>query len=221
MIEMIHVEKKYKKVVFSNINISLFEKGVYCLMGPSGSGKTTFLRLMMGLEQPDKGEVIQRANKISVVFQENRLLKQLTCLENIKVTGVTEERASEFLKFFGLEEAAGQYPEQLSGGMARRCALARAAAFDGDLFLLDEPFTGIDLCQKEKILYWLKKQSKEKLVVLATHDLWECAQISDEILFFNPQSFEQIQRISMKEKGSLEKRMDFLKSFFIQKEENI
>ena len=87
--------------------------------------------------------------------------------------------------------------------------------------MLDEPFTGIDLCQKEKILYWLKKQSKEKLVVLATHDLWECAQISDEILLFNPQSFEQIQRISMKEKGSLEKRMDFLKSFFIQKEENI
>ncbi len=118
--------------------------GVTVIRGASGAGKTTLFRLLLGLEQPDSGKIIgMQGRKPAVVFQEDRLLPWATALENAAL-GSDEARAKNALERLGLGENLRQLPRELSGGMKRRVAVARALAYSGDILFLDEPFTGLD-----------------------------------------------------------------------------
>ena len=183
MIEIEQLYKSYHKVIINNFNYIFEGNKTYCLFGPSGSGKTTLIRLIMGLEQADKGKIkIKNATRLSVVFQEDRLLPWLSAKKNILAVNKDKTVCENLLKAFHLEKEESKYPNELSGGMQRRIALARALAYDGDIFLMDEPFKGLDYELKKEIIYFIKERIQKKLCIFITHDMEEAEQLSDIIL---------------------------------------
>lgn len=142
-----------------------------CVMGASGEGKTTLLKLIAGLLSPKSGK-IEAEGKIGMVFQSDVLFPWQTALENVKNV-CDEETAKCWLCAFGLEEALDKKPAQLSGGMCRRVAIARAVAFEPDILLLDEPFKGLDEELKESIMTLIKEHFSDRLVIFTTHDRHE------------------------------------------------
>ena len=144
------------------------------IMGASGSGKTSLLRLSSGLISPTQGKVINSATQTAIQFQEPRLLPQLTALENVNVV-LSEKKntlptAIKWLERVELADAAQLYPNELSGGMAQRVALARALAYGGDLYLLDEPFRGLDTALKMRMIDLVLEATAGASVLLITHD---------------------------------------------------
>ena len=155
------------------------------ILGTSGCGKSTLLNILMGLLPCDSGEVIRESNKISAVFQENRLCENLTVSANIRlVTGkrFSKKQICEELAAVGLGDCAEKPARTLSGGMKRRTALVRALLADYDILFLDEPFKGLDSDTKSVVLEYTKSKIKGKTVVLVTHDLSESEQLADEII---------------------------------------
>lgn len=147
---------------------------ISCVQGPSGCGKTTLLRLIAGLEAPDSGEIRGAdGKKISAVFQENRLLENLTAEKNILLTarpGFTRTDARNLLDELGLSDTAQRRTCELSGGMQRRVAVARALAADYDLLLLDEPLTGLDDDARLRVLRRIQADLNGRTAIWITHD---------------------------------------------------
>ncbi len=147
---------------------------ISCVQGPSGCGKTTLLRLIAGLEKPDSGEIRgAEGKKISAVFQENRLLENLTAEKNLLLTarsGFTRTDARELLNDLGLSGAEQRRTCELSGGMQRRVAVARALAADYELLLLDEPLTGLDGALRLRVLRRIQADLNGRTAVWITHD---------------------------------------------------
>ena len=175
------------KQIFSHFSLYIRPGERLWLSAKSGFGKTTLLRLICGLENPDSGEVaVKEGAKISAVFQEDRLLPWLNVEKNIALVlrhlpkEEAQDRITRCLEAVGLATEAKSYPASLSGGMARRAALARALAADWDILLLDEPFVGIDTDMKEQIARFIDGEAKGKTIVLVTHDATEAALISAE-----------------------------------------
>ncbi len=174
---------QFDKVTFSygdipvlrEFSLTLPEKGAVCLFGPSGCGKSTLLRLLAGLEQPQAGRITGLLEKrFTVVFQENRLLPWISAVENVALAlpgrnRQNRERAADWLRLMGLAEEVDSLPFTLSGGMQRRVAIARALAAEGDILLLDEPFTGLDDERRRDIVAVIRKTYADRLVVLVTH----------------------------------------------------
>ena len=143
--------------------------GVVCLWGPSGCGKTTLLRLLAGLETPADGDV-ENVGRVSMVFQEDRLLPWLSALDNVAVTGASESLAADMLAKLGLtQEEMSALPRNLSGGQQRRVALARALVADSDILLMDEPFNGLDEDTWQTIVPLITEYAQNRPVVLVTH----------------------------------------------------
>lgn len=173
------------KQVLDNISLSLPEQGVTVLSGPSGCGKTTLLRVLAGLETPQNGRVIGISPaRTAILFQEDRLLPGRTVLQQLKDV-MDKARHPEAAKWLALTELTGEehtLPQQLSGGMGRRLALARCLALGGDLYLLDEPFAGIDLPRRRRLMSALKQLGKP--VVLVSHEP-EILELADHVLSFD------------------------------------
>ncbi len=138
------------KPIFDGLNLSLGE--ITCVTGPSGCGKTTLLRLVAGLLIPQSGTITGVPDRVSMVFQEDRLLPWCTALENIAAVlpPAEENKAEKWLERVELGSLRDSYPDTMSGGQRRRVALARALAYSweipagGGLLILDEPFKGFD-----------------------------------------------------------------------------
>ncbi len=161
--------------ILTDFSLTLPQNGAVCLFGPSGCGKTTLLRLIAGLETPAGGTVQCDAQRLAMVFQENRLVPWLTVRENLLLITDDGDAVDRALAAVSLQDAAAQYPDELSGGMQRRVALARALAFGGDLLLMDEPFNGLDDALKETVAKALRKRFARCPIVLVTHSLDEAA----------------------------------------------
>lgn len=158
--------------ILQNVSFYLPPQGAVSLFGPSGCGKTTLLRLIAGLEQPTAGTVHRPADcRIAMLFQENRLLPWLTVAENVALalSRKQKHRVTELLEAVSLSDAATAYPNQLSGGMQRRVAIARTLAYDGDIVILDEPFTGLDSALRDAVGEQIRQRCAEKLIVMVTH----------------------------------------------------
>ncbi len=145
MIELKNVSFSYgDKAVLNRLSLAIPPQARIALMGPSGCGKTTLLRLIMGLEKPQKGQILNRPHPVAAVFQEDRLLKHLTVLENTALAEGDTAKAAEILSELGLGDELQSSPASLSGGMRRRVAIARALCTPSRLLILDEPFNGLD-----------------------------------------------------------------------------
>ena len=169
MIEIRDVSFAYgDKKVFSHLTLSLPDRGVTVLRAPSGRGKTTLLRLMGGLLRPDEGSIRGLEGiRIGWVFQENRLLPWCSALRNVAAVS-DEETARRELSALGLAANLNDLPSDLSGGMARRTAIARAIAYRPQALFLDEPFTGLDPALR--MLCARRLEASAGLIVLVTHE---------------------------------------------------
>ena len=170
------LSKAYReKTVLSDLSFSLEAGQIYCLMGTSGIGKTTLLRILMGLETPDKGSAVPEIcpeSAISAVFQENRLLGYADALDNIRIAGGRRGLCctpQEVLQNLIEPEAWQKRTELLSGGMQRRVALARALAVRSGLILMDEPFTGLDEETKKRTIQQILQFRAGRTLLVVTH----------------------------------------------------
>ena len=158
------------KPVLDRFSLKIPKDGLTALNGPSGCGKTTLLRVLAGLEIPEAGTVNGvDPSRTAFLFQEDRLLPWRTVGQHITDV-LPRSRRGELADWLAFAELSGEenvYPAALSGGMARRLALARCAALGGDLLLLDEPFAGVDLDRAARILERLRALGVP--VVLASH----------------------------------------------------
>lgn len=173
------------KPVLDRFSLTLPEQGVTVLSGPSGCGKTTLLRILAGLEVSQSGRVSGISpERTAVLFQEDRLLPGRTVRQQLTDV-MAKSRHSEVAKWLELAELTGEdalFPRELSGGMGRRLALARCLALGGDLYLLDEPFAGIDLPRRRRLMAALKQLGKP--VVLVSHEP-EVLELADHVLSFD------------------------------------
>ncbi len=184
MMEVDHVCLSYgAKTVLDDFSLAIPMEGITGLTGPSGCGKTTLLRVLAGLERPGSGAV--KAPEITAfLFQENRLLPWRTVRQHITDVLPRERRgeAEDWLAFAELEGEEDKYPGTLSGGMARRLALARCAALGGSVLLLDEPFAGVDPARAARMVERLRGLGTP--VVLVSHEAYVLA-LCDRVLSFD------------------------------------
>lgn len=179
-----HLYKSFcGRPVIADLSFEIPDRGIVGLSGPSGSGKTTLLRLLAGLTCPDSGTIVGLdPGRVSMVFQEDRLLPWLSAADNIALIEPDCRIVGEWLAKVKLSECADQFPAQLSGGMQRRIALARALARESKLLLLDEPFTGMDAELKAAIYLLIRETALTRPVLLVTHDFADLQQLADVIM---------------------------------------
>lgn len=171
MIKLENITLHYgEKLVLDRFSLEIPDGGLTALSGPSGCGKTTLLRVMAGLSAPESGAVsgVDPA-RTAFLFQEDRLLPWRTVSQHITdvLPRARRGEAGNWLDFAELEGEGSACPAALSGGMARRLALARCAALGGELLLLDEPFAGVDPQRAGRLLGRLRGLNVP--VVLTTH----------------------------------------------------
>ena len=174
-----------EKQVLNDFTLTISETGITVLSGPSGCGKTTLLRVLAGLETPDRGRVTGiTPRQTAFLFQEDRLLPGRTVLQQL--TDVMDKaRRADAHQWLDLVELTGEedsLPQELSGGMGRRLALARALALGAELYLLDEPFAGIDLPRQQRLMTALKALNRP--VVLVSHES-EILELADHVISFD------------------------------------
>ena len=162
------------------------------LLGPSGCGKSTLLKLMLGLLQPQQGQVLLggkpagQGQAVSALLAESRLFPWMTLLENLCLVG-EKAVARQYLEQLGMADWADSYPSAISVGMTQKIRIARMAMIPADLWLLDEPFNGLDLRSKETVQEFLRQTGAGKTMVLVTHNPAEAAAMSDRILTWDRQ----------------------------------
>ena len=170
--------------IISELTAEFEADKIYCIMGPSGIGKTTLMNIISGLAKPDSGKISGTEKlKKSFIFQENRLLSHLSVYDNLRYVTDNEEKINNALTHTGLIHDKNKKITELSGGMARRTAIARAAAFDGDIFFIDEPLYGLDTKTAEDILELIRATVCRKTAFIITHSAEEAFYLADKIIF--------------------------------------
>lgn len=170
-----HLSRSYgERSVFSDLSITVHPGERCALMAPSGAGKTTLFRLLLGLESPEQGEI--HIPSAGAVFQENRLIETLSPVENLRLvlppfpkSEIRKELHSTLSSLLP-EESLTRPVSTLSGGMKRRCALARALLSSSEVLILDEPFTGLDEATKKQAILFIETWQKGRPLLFSTHD---------------------------------------------------
>ena len=189
-------------LALDDVSLGVADREFLCLLGPSGCGKTTVLNMLAGLDQDYRGEIAIDGRplprngvhpfRIGYVFQEPRLLPWLTVRRNLhfaleSVGAPRAERTARtetWLRRVGLADFGEAHPHELSGGMQQRASIARAFAVDPELFLMDEPFSGLDELtarglREQRLALW---QETRRTVIFVTHSCFEACFVADRIL---------------------------------------
>lgn len=194
----VHIEhKSYRAAsgerlhVLDKLSITLTNGEVAALVGPSGCGKTTLLRIIVGLDRDFAGSVkLPPHGRLGVVFQEPRLLPWRTVEANVRLAArqASEETLGALFATLELTEHRRHYPGELSVGLARRVALARAFAIQPELLVLDEPFVSLDSALAVRLRAELVELVSRRPVttLLVTHDVEEAAALADRLILLSP-----------------------------------
>lgn len=213
--------------ILEDIKLSIKESEFLSIIGPSGCGKTTLLKIIASLDKDFVGEINLKSSNIGYMFQENLLLPWLSIKENLLLFSKNKDlsRIENFLSFVDLKkEVLDKYPNEISGGMARRVALIRTFINEPKIVLLDEPFLSLDFptaVTLKKNFLSLCKEFKSS-VILVTHDLSEAIYLSNRILFFtkNPAKIIYEYENENNQEFDLEK-IDFIKNKLLKEYPNI
>lgn len=203
-----------RNAILNDLSLELHPGEILVLLGPSGSGKTTTLRLIAGLELPERGEIKIRgvsaagrgraippeARRVGMVFQDYALFPHMTVNDNIRfalhATPKHEqmERINEALRLVGLTGLGERLPHQLSGGQQQRVALARALAPQPPVILLDEPFSNLDTALRDHVRSELRAilRNAQTSAIIVTHDQAEALAIADRIALLHEGVLHQI-----------------------------
>lgn len=210
IVEVKNLRHYYRKgsggdfLVLDDINLSLYEDEIVCLLGRSGSGKSTLLRCISGLIKPSEGEILMQEaplngprEGIAMVFQSFALYPWLTVLENVELGLFSarlsqdewHKRAFKAIDLIGLDGNETAYPRELSGGMQQRVGLARALVVKPFLLLMDEPFSALDVLTAEVLRsdlldLWIEGQLTMQAMLMVTHNIEEAVLMADRILLF-------------------------------------
>lgn len=197
--------KRGSRVIYDNLNLQVQKGKITAIMGPSGIGKTTLLKLIGGQLMPERGEILfdgqdichlsnrelyEVRKRMGMLFQSGALFTDISTFDNVAFSIREHTRLPESLirqivlmklEAVGLRGAAELMPSELSGGMARRAALARAIALDPDLIMFDEPFTGQDPISMGVIVSLIKRlnEALNLTSIVVSHDVQEVLSIAD------------------------------------------
>ena len=221
------------KMVLKHISFDLREGEFLSVLGPSGCGKTTLLRILMGLETSDSGEILKEGKDISnlpcsqrgmgIVFQNYALFPNMTVLQNVEYALTLRKDtkkdarniALRTLEQVGLSDQMNKKPNQLSGGQQQRVAIARTLATNPDVILLDEPISALDVQNREIMKAELKKIQKNfnATMLFITHDQEEAFFLSDRIMVMDEGNIVQLDTpINIYEKPE----NDYVRSFVVE-----
>ncbi len=186
-----------------NLQFTLQQGEFVALVGPSGTGKTTLLNLIAGLDTDLQGSIQAPRHALSMMFQEPRLMPWLTVEDNIRLvldapvmqTDVQRwQRMAQLIEQLGLSEFKHAFPKQLSGGLKRRVALARAFVTQPQLLLMDEPFQSLDEPTAQALRAVLVNlwQHTRPTILFVTHHLNEALQLADRVVFLAPRPAQVI-----------------------------
>ena len=208
MFQIKNLKKIYKSQqgdfceALKGINLDFPETGLVFIVGRSGCGKSTLLHLLGGLDKKTSGDIIYKnrsfssfsdtdydifRNNLGFVFQDSHLIEKMTVRENISLSlelkdKKSEEEVSKVLNITGIPEIVDRYPYELSGGQRQRVALARALIKNPEIILADEPTGNLDSKTGEIILDMLKDLSKERLIIVVSHDRENAQKYADRII---------------------------------------
>jgi len=208
IIEARRVEKLYLKPdgrsvqVVAPIDLQIFPGKIYALLGPSGCGKSSLLRILSGLAQPSRGQVLSHGYpldgqlpNVQIVFQTFALFPWLTVIQNVeaplRAAGVQalerHKRSLRMLDIVGLDGFESAYPKELSGGMKQRVGFARALVVEPELLFMDEPFSALDVLTAESLRgelleLWLEKKIPTRAIFMVTHNIDEAVFLADQII---------------------------------------
>lgn len=242
MITFKNVNKYYKDFhALKNINLSVDEGEVLCIIGPSGSGKSTLIRCINSLEDYDKsGEITvnnslvrdgKRAKdirkEVGMVFQNFNLYPHLTILDNvtlapIRVTGLSQAEANKiannFLTKVGVGDQVKKFPYQLSGGQQQRVAIARTLAMQPKILLFDEPTSSLDPEMVSEVLDVIKNLARTGVtMIIATHEMNFARSVADKIIFMdNGSIIEEGDPVQIFDNSQEERTQSFLNSVLVK-----
>lgn len=183
--------------LFDDLNLSINQDEIVCLMGPSGCGKSTLLDLIAKLVEPVKGSVeTSKVLSVGYIFQRDALLPWRTVESNIMLAADLKTKSKsdvqwqmkQLMRSFSLaENVAKMYPHQLSGGMRQRVSIIQTLVFDPAIVLLDEPFSALDLHTRLQLQAEFHKmaRSANKTVIMVTHEIDEAIAMADRIIVLN------------------------------------
>ncbi len=200
MLKLENINKSYNnELILKNINLYFEDTGFISILGPSGSGKTTLLNIISGLIKPDSGTIqynnllLNKFNRkswdsfrtynLSYIFQDYKLLEDITVIDNIKIVTNNNNKIKQLLAKLEINKIQKQKVNKLSGGEKQRVAIARALVNDPDILLADEPTGALDTINSVKIMNILKEISKNKLVIIVTHNIELAKKYSDKIIY--------------------------------------
>jgi len=187
----------------SDINLTVKAGEFISVVGPSGCGKSTLLKLITGLRSATSGRIAVNgrlvtgpSSDVGIVFQSPVLLPWRTTLENVLLPvdilrlekAKYVSRANELLKLVGLDGFAHAYPQELSGGMQQRAAIARALVYDPPILIMDEPFGALDAMTREQMNVEVQRiwETSGKTVIFITHSIPEAVLLADRVVLMSP-----------------------------------
>ena len=232
ILEVNNLTKTYNnRKVLDNISFPVYKGELLSIIGPSGCGKTTLLRILIGLETMDSGDILLEGNSISkvhpskrkmgIVFQNYSLFENMTVLENVAYplrnqTKCSKEesrnKALELLEMVGLLDQKRKYPAQLSGGQRQRVAIIRTLALNPDIILFDEPMSALDANIRLTLQKEIKNLQKRihTTMIYITHDVEEAYLLSDRVMILNN---GEIQQLDTPENIYTNPQNEFVRSF--------
>ncbi len=180
--------------VLDGVSLAIEDRDSIGLFGPNACGKTTLLKILAGIIEPDRGEVV-RNGSIAMVFQDDKMVPWMDLVGNVaillRLKGVSKSKATkialEKLRMLDIERFSGMKPSQLSGGTLRKAAIARALTLEPKILLLDEPFTGIDEASRRSIKSLVRSLVTDQgiSIIVTSHYIDDFRGLVDKVLFMS------------------------------------